>query len=266
MVGNSLSAIKDLKTCFNSKFSITELLEGNIMIYLKAECTRMQRGIFLTQRGYAKKILKNYGMKDCQPAATPIDVRCKLVPNMGEEECNSTFYSGLINSLLHLPITRFNIKFSIGMWSRLMQKRQLSHLLAAKRILRYIWGIEDFRILFAKEECNTLYGYVDLDWVCDLQDSKSTIGFSFKLGSFPITWHLKKQSTVALLSSEAKYRALVEASKTALWFIMLFQDLQFDIKKPIRLYCNNMGNIIMAINHWINLRTSHIYAHYHFTR
>lgn len=37
-----------------------------------------------------------------------------------------------------------------------MQKSQLPYFLAAKKILRYIWEIEEFRILFAKKEYNIL--------------------------------------------------------------------------------------------------------------
>lgn len=50
MVSNSSSEIKILKARLHSKFPMTGLSEENIMIYLKAECIRVQNVIFLTQR------------------------------------------------------------------------------------------------------------------------------------------------------------------------------------------------------------------------
>lgn len=65
---------------------MTDLSEGDIMIYLKEKCTQVHNGIFLTQRSYAKRILETYGMDQCKSAATLMDERCKLAVNMGEEE------------------------------------------------------------------------------------------------------------------------------------------------------------------------------------
>lgn len=60
--------------------------------------------------------------------------------------------------------------------------------------------------------------------------------------------------------------ALAEASKTASWLITLLADLHFEIQRPIRLHCDNIGSITMAINPRINPCTRHIATHYHFTR
>ncbi|XP_059068195.1 uncharacterized protein LOC131858764 [Cryptomeria japonica] len=48
-----------------------------------------------------------------------------------------------------------------------------------------------------------LVGYTDLDWAGDSQDHKSTLGYSFSLGSGLVCWLSKKQSTIALSSTEA---------------------------------------------------------------
>ena len=57
-----------------------------------------------------------------------------------------------------------------------------------------------------------LVGFTDSDWVGDPDDRKSTAGYVFSLGSEPITRACKKQQDFALSSSEAKYRAAVNAS------------------------------------------------------
>jgi len=62
-----------------------------------------------------------------------------------------------------------------------------------------------------------LIGFTDSDWAGDPNDQKSTAGYVFTLGSRPITWACKKQSSISLSSTEAEYRGVIEASKEALW-------------------------------------------------
>ena len=62
-----------------------------------------------------------------------------------------------------------------------------------------------------------LIGFTDSDWAGDLDDRKSTTGYVLTLGSRPITWSCKKQSTISLSSAEAEYRGAVEANSEAMW-------------------------------------------------
>eukprot|EP00253_Pinus_taeda_P030906 PITA_30906 len=51
----------------------------------------------------------------------------------------------------------------------------------------------------------------------DPDDRMSTTGYVFTLGSEPITWACKKQSSISLSSVEAEYHRTLEASKEAIW-------------------------------------------------
>ena len=62
-----------------------------------------------------------------------------------------------------------------------------------------------------------LIGFTDLDWAGDPDDRKSTAGYVFSLASKPITWACKKQQALSLSSTEAEYRATVNANQEALW-------------------------------------------------
>ena len=53
-----------------------------------------------------------------------------------------------------------------------------------------------------------LVDYTDVDWAENASDRRSTSGFTFSLGSAAIAWSSKKQSTIALSSTEAEYRGL----------------------------------------------------------
>ena len=93
------------------------------------------------------------------------------------------------------------------MVSRFMKKPCKDHLLAAKRILRYMKGTLECGILFlaAKENSEIeIVGYTVADWSGDVGDRKSTFGYMFMLGNAPISWCSKKQEVVYLVGNLAK--------------------------------------------------------------
>jgi len=53
-------------------------------------------------------------------------------------------------------------------------------------------------------------------------DQKSVGGFTFLLNGAAISWNSKKQSTVALSSTEAQYLALTQATKESIWLQVEF--------------------------------------------
>ena len=72
-----------------------------------------------------------------------------------------------------------------------------------------------------------MVGFTDSDWAGDLDDQKSTVGYVFSLGSRPITWACKKQSSISISSAEAEYCGTVEASKEALWLHHILSKFGF---------------------------------------
>ena len=62
--------------------------------------------------------------------------------------------------------------------------------------------------------CST--GFTDRDWAGDIDDSKSTSVYIFKLGSGVISWSPKKNELVALSTSDAKYISATSSTCQAL--------------------------------------------------
>ena len=57
-----------------------------------------------------------------------------------------------------------------------------------------------------------LVGFTDSDWVGENTDQNSTSGYVFMLAEGPISWSSKKQSAIALSSTEAEYRGVVNTA------------------------------------------------------
>jgi len=74
-----------------------------------------------------------------------------------------------------------------------------------------------------------LTAYADADWAGDV-DRKSTTGFLIEIYGNPVCWVTKKQSTVALSSTEAEYVALAMASTEIVWIRNLLMELGWKIK------------------------------------
>ena len=79
------------------------------------------------------------------------------------------------------------------------------HFSAAKRVLRYIKGAIALGVQFSKsaESGLKLLGYSDSDWEGCVDDSRSTLGYLFSLGSGFFTWSSKKQETTTKSTVEA---------------------------------------------------------------
>jgi len=58
---------------------------------------------------------------------------------------------------------------------------------------------------------------MDVDWVGNVSNRRSTNGFMFFFGSGAISWNNKKQTIFALSSMKAKYRGIIIVACEVVW-------------------------------------------------
>ena len=134
-------------------------------------------------------------------------------------ENTSWLIRSLVGSLLYIgKQTRPDILNVVNQLSRFFKKPDTTHWKTAKDVLRYPKGTINLQLTFIKNSSMKLVGDADADWSGDLDDRKSTTGYYFKFqgNGAAISWGVKKQSTVALLSTEAKYLAMAAAVQEAI--------------------------------------------------
>ena len=98
------------------------------------------------------------------------------------------------------------------------------------------------------------------------EDFKSTTGYVFIASSGAITWKSKKQSIIALSTTESEYIALAKSGKEAVWLRNLFQELGFVQKNPTIIYGDNYGSVELSHNSQFHQRSKHIDLRYHWIR
>src|ERR1044072_2529287 len=151
-------------------------------------------------------MLKKFSMRGCNSAETPADMNVKLESFTEEEKVDSTLYRQIEGCLRFVCHTRHDISYSVGLVSRFMSDPRQTHLVAAKRILRYLKGTASFGVLFPCQEEKVglqLVAYSDSDWCGDKVDRRSTMGYVLFLSGVPICWCSKKQAVIALSTCEA---------------------------------------------------------------
>ena len=79
-----------------------------------------------------------------------------------------------------------------------------------------------------------------------------------------VAWSSKKQWTVALSMTEAKYITLTEGMKQLIWLQRSLQDLGFDQPQPTSIHSDNLSTITLSHDTTYHARTKHINVAYHF--
>jgi len=88
----------------------------------------------------------------------------------------------------------------------------------------------------------------------------------FSFGSGVVSWSSNKQPTVALSSTESKYRGATIVACEVVWLQKLLSDLGQSVDAPVIIYCDNISSILLGNNPIYHARTKHIEVHYHFIR
>jgi len=110
-----------------------------------------------------------------------------------------------------------------------------------------------------------IHGFVDADWVGDLDQRRSTSGYVFNLFGGAVSWMSKKQSVVALSTTEAEYITATHVSKEAFWLQRLCSSMGL-VQEAIRIDCDSQSVIFLANNPTCHSETKHIDVQHHFLR
>jgi hypothetical protein len=254
--------IKYMKEIIQSQFTIQD--NGPISNLLGIRIERGDEELKLSQRFYAEKLLEEVGMTECKTVNTPAieeDLNRENSPLLTDRNN----YRKLVGCLIYLSNTsRPDIAYAVNRCARRVSEPKEVDLIAAKRVLRYIKGTLDYKIIYKKNSMNPI-SYSDASYADDVETRKSTSGFVLMMNGGPIFWKSKKQPIVSLSSAESELIALTSAAKEAIWFNRLIKEVTGK-DQPFQMLEDNQSTIKFCKNFKLSERTKHIEVRYYFVK
>ena len=92
----------------------------------------------MSQSKYIKDMLKKFGMNEAKPISTPMETNENLNSDACGNMVDQKLYRSMIRSLLYVIASRPDAMFSVCMCARFQASTRENHLMAIKRILRYL--------------------------------------------------------------------------------------------------------------------------------
>eukprot|EP00253_Pinus_taeda_P030532 PITA_30532 len=176
------------------------------------------------------------------------------------------------DAYVHVPKekrTKLDSKFEKCIFIGFMSKPEKEHWTTVKRVFRYLCGTSDYGLCYqgrlGLDRVLDIRGFVDADWARDLDQRRYTSGYVFNLFGGVVSWMSKKQSVVALSTTEVEYMEATHASKEEVWLQRLCSSMEL-VQGAIRIDCDSQSEIFLAKNPAYHSKTKHIDVQYHFVR
>ncbi|XP_057981246.1 secreted RxLR effector protein 161-like [Malania oleifera] len=127
-------------------------------------------------------------------------------------------YAFVVESLMYAQTcTTFDISLAVGMLDRYQGNPGRIHWKAAKKVLRYLQGMKDYKLVYRRSDHLEVVGYSNSDFVGCVNTRKSTFGYVYLLVGGAISWKSVKQSIIVVSTMEAQFVACFEATVLANW-------------------------------------------------
>ena len=299
IASNDDKCIEEVKRGLEKHYSLTDQGELRWCLGMRVTRDRNARTIYLDQERYVIDVLDRFDMKNCHPVSTPMCPNVKLsaeqCPTTAEEKrmlpSYHALYRSIVGSVSYAALsTRPDICTATIICAKYSHNPGKLHLVAAKRILRYLAGTARMCLTYGGDSmCGDskewakhdprgrgnlhMHGFTDSDWGGDSATRKSTSGYIFFWNGGPITWKSKMQSCIAQSTAEAEYIAASESSKECKWLRLIVGVFEHKGSEPsasqlapTRIGCDNQAAISIIDNPRCSARTKHIELRYHLVR
>ncbi|KAE8721506.1 hypothetical protein F3Y22_tig00015910pilonHSYRG00092 [Hibiscus syriacus] len=151
------------------------------------------------ERYRARLVVKGYVQKEEQ-----LNVKTSFLHGNLEEEICMLQLEDVMQTLV--------LNSRVGIVSRYMANPCKEHWNTVKRILRYIKGTSNVALCYRGSNL-LINGYVDSDYAEDLDKSKSTTRYVFKVAGGVLSWVSKLQSVMTTSTTDAEYVAATQATR-----------------------------------------------------
>ncbi|CAI7861305.1 unnamed protein product [Closterium sp. NIES-53] len=221
-------ALALVKSELQKRHTCTDL--GELCSYFGLQITRdrARRTITLTQSHMVHRVVQRFGFRYSSPQSTPLPTGHSL---SGPPLDESVEQSGTYRE-------------------------------AAKRVLRYLCSTSAMGLVLGGRGTVVLTRHADASWVDDLATQRSSLGYTFSLGSGSVSWRSTRSSSVLSSSCEAEIYTGAMAAQELRWLTYLLTDLgERPCSSPVP-YIDNKAMIALCQGHRLEHRPKHIAMRY----
>ncbi|KAJ9541278.1 hypothetical protein OSB04_027784 [Centaurea solstitialis] len=223
------STNSDMCTWFSdlmtTRFEMSMLRE--LSFFLGLQVLQKPDGILINQSKYIGDLLKRFHMDTSSVAKTPMASGTLIGADPKGKPVDQKTYRAIIGSLLYLTASRPDIMFATCFCARFQANPKESHMMAVKRILRYLKGTPNRGLWYPKESGFELVAFSDAD--------------------------------------HREYVAAASCCSQVLWMRTQLRDYGYNFNH-IPIYCDSKSAIAISCNPVQHTRTKHIDIRYHFIK
>ncbi|GJZ64151.1 retrotransposon protein, putative, ty1-copia subclass [Tanacetum coccineum] len=222
-----------------------------------------------------KSYLERFHVENSKRGSIPMQEKLKFSKSQGAstpaelKRMQNVPYASAVGSIMYaMRCTRLDVAFAQSITSLFQLNSVGLYCTTVKNILKYLRNTKDMFLVYGGDikrklrvSCYTDAGYL----TDDDDDLKSQTGYVYVLNRGVVDWKSTKQSIFATSSAEAEYIAAYNASKEAVWVRKFISGLGVvpTIEEPIKMYCDNNGEIAIANESGITKGARHFHDKVH---
>ena len=172
----------------------------------------------MSQRAFKESVASRYGVNTV--SGLPASQSADLDPRReGEPACDKPVRAAIGSLIWVGGMTRPDIVNAVRAAVRQAHDPAERHWRAVCKIISYLNGTKKLGLVFSKGGGSKLSGYVDADYADKANYRRSVSGVAVMLGGTSVIASSTTQHCVTLSTSEAKYVAMAQGAKTALFYL-----------------------------------------------
>ena len=232
--------------------TITKKFNTNVIGFLGPEGTQFLgmelfrpdiQTIFLSQQRYAFQVIERAGLSKCHPSPTPATMDKigfeKSTPLSVEDAKN---YRRTNGELIYLLMTRNDLPYAVNQVCRFGHAPTEDALKAQRRIIRYLAGTFDHRLIFSRQNDKVfrLRIFSDSDWA-GAADRSSTGGYMIFIGETILAFKCK-----TLKTANSSFDAETKIARLAVCEGLALQNIAKKILKmeaTLHIFIDNEGAV-----------------------
>ncbi|KAG8482737.1 hypothetical protein CXB51_024348 [Gossypium anomalum] len=206
----------------HNKFILKDI--GNLHYFLGIEVSWSTSGrLHLCQQKYIRELFDRSSMTDAKSVHTPMVSLSILSKDEGERLADPIEYRSLAGALQYVVLTRPDIAYAVNRVCQFMHAPTKVHMVALKRILRYLRGTLSHGLVFRRS------GRLSL-----------------------------KLQVISRSTAEAEYRSLAVATSDIAWLVSLLTELKICSVNPSTVWCDNSSAIVVTANPVLHFNFKHV--------